>query len=73
MIDLCVAGAGMCKPKEQCRRRPAVCKLLLNAVLTQCRVPLRVQALLCDRAAFHALLGKLDSLRSMWRFEVSHY
>jgi hypothetical protein len=28
------------------------------------------QALTLDRASFHALLGKLDSLRSMWRFEV---
>lgn len=30
-----------------------------------------LQALLLDRSAFHSLLGKLDSLRSMWRFEVS--
>lgn len=29
-----------------------------------------LQALLLDRSAFHSLLGKLDSLRSMWRFEV---
>lgn len=31
---------------------------------------LTLQALLLDRSAFHSLLGKLDSLRSMWRFEV---
>jgi hypothetical protein len=35
-----------------------------------CTVLCCVQALLLDRSAFHSLLGKLDSLRSMWRFEV---
>lgn len=29
-----------------------------------------LQALTLDREAFHALLGRLDSLRSMWRFEA---
>lgn len=29
-----------------------------------------LQALTLDRDAFHALLGRLDSLRSMWRFEA---
>lgn len=28
------------------------------------------EVLLLDRSAFHSLLGKLDSLRSMWRFEA---
>lgn len=32
-----------------------------------------LQALLLDRTAFHSLLGKLDSLRSMWRFEVRQH
>lgn len=29
-----------------------------------------LQALTLDREAFRALLGRLDSLRSMWRFEA---
>ena len=29
-----------------------------------------MQALTLERDAFHALLGRLDSLRSMWRFEA---
>lgn len=29
-----------------------------------------LQALTLERDAFHALLGRLDSLRSMWRFEA---
>lgn len=29
-----------------------------------------MQALSLDRDSFHALLGSLDSLRSMWRFEA---
>lgn len=41
-----------------------------HAFSLRCAV-LCLQALLLDRSAFHSLLGKLDSLRSMWRFEVS--
>jgi hypothetical protein len=29
-----------------------------------------LQALTLDCEAFHSLLGRLDSLRSMWRFEA---
>jgi hypothetical protein len=45
---------------------------MLNPTLEPDAVPHTVllQALLLDRSAFHSLLGKLDSLRSMWRFEV---
>lgn len=55
-----------CPPASQLHNKPqwVFVSVGTKSVLTH------LQALTLDREAFHALLGRLDSLRSMWRFEA---
>eukprot|EP00879_Flechtneria_rotunda_P024070 GHRR01025496.1.p1 GENE.GHRR01025496.1~~GHRR01025496.1.p1 ORF type:complete len:154 (-),score=33.94 GHRR01025496.1:221-682(-) len=48
----------------------AVCHQLQSVAVPAALCFVSEQVLTLDRDAFHAMLGRLDSLRSMWRFEA---